>query len=149
MGTNYYVKFKLTDELKHEIRNKVEQHLEDNDLEGLRDYFEFDLYPNKVHIGKSSMGWQFLFNHNNGTYYQKTRESIDEFIRRDDVVFVNEYEEKVDPEEFWRNVDSKQDDWDSEAYYNDRPEHRPLYGGNPKHDFHENGLRFSTSTQFC
>ena len=59
MGTNYYAIKKVSKDKKTQMIHYIV-----NDM-----YDEFDeLYNNEVkriHIGKSSCGWKFLFNYNN------------------------------------------------------------------------------------
>lgn len=159
-----------------------------------------------VHLGKRSGGWKFLWNPNvylirnghsekeeveNGHYryrwieepntayyvYPLTKEGIKSFIDRDDVEVYDEYGEKQDKEEFfkdavewttWTNNDTKEtkEAWDSDSYYNDNPNEVYPYLSSKteytdfleslgytlskyKHDFYSDGLRFSTSTDFC
>ena len=83
MGTNYYAMPKFTDDLKL----KVIQAVINNQINELR-----NLIPKQIHIGKSSAGWRFLFNHNNWEYFKNTDELYD-FILKSDII--NEYDEPV------------------------------------------------------
>lgn len=148
MGTNYYVHIKLSESEKERLKRLID---EDNISE-----LKYSLPEYEIHIGKSSGGWQFLFNHNNNEYYERTRESIDSFIRDEDHIFMDEYGDLMDPDEFWEKVDSKKDLWDHKAY-NEAIKRGEVHGVSEyhisihdmrTHDFHENGLRFSDSTEF-
>lgn len=95
MGTNYYAIPKVNKELRKQIIDKV---LID-DFNGVQ-----KLIPQKVHIGKSSSGWQFLFNHNDWFYY-KDFDSLKEFMLRS--VLVDEYDCEISFRDFWRHVANK------------------------------------------
>lgn len=146
MGTNYYVRRRLTDDEKENLK-----HLLDEDkIDEVRDSL-----PEEVHIGKSSMGWRFLFNHNNWEYY-KTIEDLKEFISNNN--FYNEYGSTVDPEEFWKDVYNRERNpemLDAKTYeerWNEiHPgESKPFYMLQDENIETEHfGLIFSTDTQFC
>ena len=81
MGTNYY-RIPTTDELTKsltKVKSSITSLLKDVNF----DYFLYqdelvnieNLLPKKVHIGKQSVGWQFLWNHNNWNYF-KDKESL-------------------------------------------------------------------------
>lgn len=145
MGTNYYVvkkidEDKFIDDIRDITKNSSQLNLKTN----IDDYID-DTYPT-VHIGKSSGGWKFLFNHNNEKYYKKTVESIDEFIRNNTIY--DEYGELINPDEFWNLVDSKQNLLDNKEYYETIGK---VYSNNFMESYYEeyfDGLRFSTSTEF-
>jgi hypothetical protein len=128
-----------------------------------------------IHIGKCSYGWQFLFNHNNWEYYKCTPESIDEFLNSCEYI-VDEYGGKIPVPEFWEMVRSHMNGFDIESYSKDQIRKAKLkeagkledkynwiptvkqaeaqYNMYKEHDFHEiiyhdSGLRFSDSTDFC
>jgi len=98
----------------------------------------------KVHLGKRSSGWKFLWNFNNDKYY-KDKESLLEFIRSGRIV--NEYSEELDVEEFIEMSLSwgEDDGWDLETYYEENPTHRSPYG---KPERYVDGLRISDSVDF-
>jgi len=126
----------------------------------------------EIHIGKSSVGWQFLFNHNNWKYYQPTQESINDFLQREILAggaFIDEYGEKVSLKDFWDMVESEKDGWDLKSYsqyklkrWNDYLEHPEKYKVKyfkPSHPVDYSShvetfskdkwhLRFSDSTEF-
>lgn len=58
----------------------------------------------QVHLGKSSMGWQFNFAWNDGEFY-KTEAEMREWTKGRKIY--NEYDEPVSYKEFWDLVDSK------------------------------------------
>lgn len=58
----------------------------------------------RVHIGKSSVGWQFLFNLNGKRFYA-TKAELEKWLGG--VEITNEYGEKFSIGEFWQIVNSK------------------------------------------
>lgn len=131
MGTNFYLKRKLTKEQKEEIKNLI-------DLDG--DYDEivnklYDCHP--IHIGKRSCGWTFLWDAHKFEYFKPTRESLEEFLRSGQII--DEYNREFTYDQFW-NEEIK--DWldnnllDLDKYYNS-----PKYDGHWKYRPGEYELR--------
>lgn len=58
-----------------------------------------------IHLGKSSMGWQFSFQFNGGQYYKNVRQ-MKEWLK--DKIIVNEYNEGISQDYFWKMVKEKQ-----------------------------------------
>lgn len=168
MGTNFYkvLKPKYTKKQKAEITKKIneqtkklKEYFNDNNYierYDIEDYFEMlnELHPVKVHLGKRSSGWQFLWNHNNEQYYKKTLQSIREFLDKDNGFIVDEYGERFTTDQFLNEEIG-------EAMYNDpnRFINGPQYDEQGKHIYAwvkcinyefttDEGLRFSTSTEF-
>lgn len=155
----------------------------------------------EIHLGKRSCGWKFLWNPNwykmykghtewvdneNGgktghwiedgydifKYYDLTKESIKNFIDREDVEIYDEYNEKQDKEEFWKmalawGYTGNEVGWDGESYEEwekkQNPSRRTFDYANEysrfindcgfktnkyNTDFYSDGLRFATSTDF-
>ena len=109
------------------------------------DEFTYDM---KIHLGKRSSGWKFIWNWNSNKFYN-TKEELFKFIR--DGRVVDEYGELMDTEEFiemaleW----NEENGWDMETYYKEHPDHRMSFLSNEKHEEYIDGLRVSTSTDFC
>lgn len=120
MGTNYYAIPKADEETKAKIIEAIK-----NELWGEAR----SIMPESIHIGKSSMGWQFLFNHHDWQYFDKTQASIAKFL--DNCVIYDSYNETITPNQFWVMVDRKR-------------EHR----AETQYGFIEDGLVFSDSTDF-
>ena len=78
MGTNYYVQLNKCKEC-----GKCEK---------------------EIHLGKSSSGWQFSFQYNNGEYYKNVPE-MKKWLKDKDIY--NEYNEKVSYKDFWKMVKNK------------------------------------------
>lgn len=53
--------------------------------------------PQKVHLGKMSMGWPFTWNFNKTKWYSD-RQSIEDFVRRGKII--DEYEREISTEDF-------------------------------------------------
>lgn len=163
MGTNYYRCKKITQKDKDEVIKLI-----NND--------DFDLaqeklsnIKNKVHICKSSCGWQICFDHNNGIYYTPCRENLDKFLREHDTYIEDEYGEKMTVDEFWEFVDTHNsnpinkftcesyDKWEKEnnSHYfphkcsQDIRNVYSLFGiETHENDFEVDGLRFAVFTDF-
>ena len=110
MGTNYY-RIPTEDEMRERknepikkitnikisprmILNKFEEKQEDFNSRSVWDEFISDT---KIHLGKRSMGWKFVWNFHGNRYYTNKEELFD-FIRRGRVI--NEYGELIPNEEF-------------------------------------------------
>lgn len=98
MGTNYYaIKIPTLKEKKHFIK-----------LADLNKWGELrNELPQEIHIGKSSAGWKFCFDHNNWEYWGKTTESLKAFL--DTCVLYDEYGRDCTHDDFWALVDRKKD----------------------------------------
>lgn len=137
MGTNYYAYIIPTKKKKDELKKMID----DDELDKVSDKskemygnIKYDVDTNqlvgcKVHLGKSSIGWKFLWNPQvflipHGHYetfqtecgekyelyakepptlyhlYPLTKNGITDFVMREDVVIRNEYGKSVDKEDF-------------------------------------------------
>ena len=100
----------------------------------------------KIHLGKRSSGWKFIWNWNDGKHY-KTKEELFKFILSGRIV--DEYGTFIKGQEFidmaleW----GKEDGWDNETYYQNHPEHKVSWRDG-KYEEYIDGLRVSTSTEF-
>lgn len=198
MGTNFYARIIPTKERKKHLKKLIDK----DDFEGVKNevstmYSTVGRYNHEggvVHIGKRSGGWKFLWNPNwyeedEGhfdtekkewipkpsikKYYELNRESILEFLKRDDVRLFDEYGEEYDPEEFMKEMK----EWDETPWVDGRPKfdgksyseeerkegNTNMYdkygdpnekmwkklGYNPDNfNFYSEGMRFSTFTDF-
>ena len=120
MGTNYYGMKIPTEKEKEEIKKAID----DNDY-GLVN----ELIPEKIHLGKSSAGWEFCFDHNYWKYFEKDYNEIKSFIS--ELCIIDEYGRTVTQKEFWQRVETKVDG---------------LVGDD---DIHVGGLRFASYSDFC
>ena len=139
MGTNYY----LCPIIKEEELKKLFNSLKEcktlyelkNSIHEITDYKK-----DRIHIGKSSYGCQFLFNLNIESYVPTiSRDNIDKWLTTG--IIFDEYDNKVDRKDFWKIVDSKKDLLDSEAY--NKTQSKSLFIKDE--DQHIDGLRFTIS----
>ena len=166
MGTNYY-RIPSAAEMESRrdklIENITEISLDpaviernfaeyDEDEDPLINMSAWDLFTKdvKVHVGKRSSGWKFLWNFNDNRFYKNKAELID-FIRSGRIV--NEYGEELPVDEFitmalsWGVPDGLVHD---EQYEKKMLKKYPnYYCHGPKYwDLEIDGLRVSTCTQF-
>lgn len=143
MGTNYNARpikaieniAKRADEARDEIRSYSRN--SSIELDDIID--EWAAMKTKecedIHIGKSSAGWRFLFNHNNWKYYNNIAE-MQKWLK--DYKIVDEYNRECTQEEFWAKVLEKQSSPSA------------LQKGSDKSWYiTKDGYEFSTSTNFC
>lgn len=192
MGTNYYIKKVTTKEEREELKRLIDlsadgyNYSEINELVGklYGKCNEYDRDSYTVHLGKNSFGWKFLWNPNikkvyNGHYdsetkswvedeptydkkYELTKDSIREFVMREEHLLFDEYGKAQDKEKFLKWAFEK-DGLDSIKYRGKDP-HEHLYRNEGQKlwkelgfkfedeyqfDFESDGLRFSTSIDFC
>lgn len=153
MGTNFYAVKKIP----NSIKGKLCELIENDSYEEAKSLFE-DNYE-KIHIGKSSCGWKFIFNYNHFKYYDLNRKSINDFLNRNDITLYDEYGDIISVEEFWNLVDSKEDGYDNITYYKECdcmpfivfeelvPNDLKNYDVEA-YEFYSDGLRFSSTTEF-
>ncbi|MBR6516676.1 MAG: hypothetical protein IKT40_07435 [Bacilli bacterium] len=151
MSTNYYACRKFSKDNKE----KAIQLLNNDKYNELVDFINENCL--KVHIGKQSYGWQFLFNYNKFKYYDLNKESIKKFLSECEIV--DEYNRTISYEEFWSMVESNSDKLNYRIYYEKEPmlpfmildEVVPMelkkYNVELG-EFYSDGLRFSSSTRF-
>lgn len=117
-----------------------------------------------IHLGKSSGGWQFLWEHHDGKYYDVTLESIKEFLAREGEIF-DEYGNEFSAKEFIEEIECKlyksEKYCNAELFHKERP-NEPYYSCTPKDveirgkvyksdkflEFENDGLRFSATGDF-
>lgn len=122
MGTNVYFYKKIEDKIKQQI---IEDIKTCDDLENIcsvvcsykEDFPEYS----RIHIGKRSAGWKFLFAREILKYCEPNKESILNWLSTG--VVIDEYNEVIPPEEFWQDyVVDFQDGINSDEYYIKHPE---------------------------
>ena len=133
MGTNYYLRriptkeeiaqcHKLVDEQKFEYIDIM------NDKYGAP-YLEtvLEKITEKIHIGKKSIGWRFLFQIHNDLYGKSIQSCID-FLKRQTETgmwrFIDEYGEEISIDDFESMVRNSLDQMTIEDYYRKYPEER-------------------------
>lgn len=140
MGTNYYMERKLSYKDKQTAMRLLKEDKVNDLISHLCDVNEM------VHIGKCSIGWKFLFNHNNNEFYASTRESIDEFLHNEEYILKDEYGECMSVDDFWKMVDNHQNQLDGDTY--DMQDDTRMFKVADYEYTTAEGLRFSTSTDF-
>ena len=153
MGTNFYA----IKQLPNSIKGKICELIETDQYDEAKKLFD-DNYE-KIHIGKSSFGWKFIFDYNHFKYYDLNRKSINDFLCRNDVKLYDEYGEQVSIDDFWRLVDSKKDGYDNISFYKDSdtlpfllfeeliPDDLKEYNVEA-YEFYSDDLRFASTTDF-
>lgn len=147
MGVNFYVIKPIEEPRKKLFKNLLEK----EEYETLSVALNQAMESKRIHIAKSSLGWQMIFNHNDWKYYNSL-ESLKKFI--DDNILIDEYEGSVSPEEFWRIFETNKRKLNEELYKenwhlihpeNSMPSYMNSLETNERYFF---GLRFSSSTDF-
>ena len=156
MGTNYFGRIIPSKERKKELHDAIEtddfsliSRLKAEMYDSIQLDDDNEIIGGKVHLGKSSCGWKFLWNPNvfvirkghledsptGRKYvpdpsipkylYPLTKKGLHDFIFRDDVIVYDEYGEKQDKEEFWKFALEwgQSDGWDAAGYEKEYKEH--------------------------
>jgi hypothetical protein len=80
MGTNFYTKIIDSKEEKRSLKKTFNSFLKDEiSKDALISVINNS--NKEIHLGKRSAGWQFLWDHNNGKYYDLTLKDIESFIK--------------------------------------------------------------------
>lgn len=124
MGTNYYAIPKVEEPQKKAIYEAIKK----DDYETAK-----RLIPKPIHIGKSSIGWAFLFNHNDWKYFHDM-EGLECFLKSSTIV--DEYGSQISYHDFFELIHSKAN------------EKKNLLWNGYEIGIIEFGLNFSTSTDF-
>ncbi len=167
MGTNVYMRRIPTAEQKEELKRLLKKQYEDTIASIDRDkgldpaYVDWSLSDEiektgkriyeKVHIGKRSCGWKFLFAPS-PQHYEETKESILKFIHRDGWQLYDEYGDKIDPDRFWDDyVICMEDGWTGKTYdeWERKQGHYYRVSCASYEHITPEGLRFSRDTDFC
>lgn len=161
MGTNFYMKKKMTDIEKLEIYEKIDKCEYDDAISILQNYKE-------IHIGKRSAGWKFLWDAQNFQYFKPDKDSIIDWLKCGGTIF-NEYGEEFTFDQFWddeirgfldKGLDLeshyKEEEKNKRDYYihtlkeSERQGYLDSYGVYPNvyGEFYIGDLRFTTSVDF-
>ena len=97
MGTNFYARSISTQEEVAALHKLVDDVAAG--VYSISSMIEEIEIVNDIHLGKRSAGWQFNWE-SHPEYYSDNLESIKEFLSRDDIVIVDEYNTKFSLEEF-------------------------------------------------
>lgn len=161
MGTNFYCKRIPTQDQLNEIADLVCNQQIDDAIDKLHEVNK------RIHVCKRSCGWQIGFDHNNGEYWQPTRESVNTFIAQSDIIIFDEYKKEYTVEEFWNEIDEHNgnpyNNWDSTKdiqreielnnscfiCWEDIRKVKKMFGIDTLvNDFYNGGLRWSVFTDF-
>lgn len=93
MGTNFYLKRKLSQEQKEKC-NKL---ILDDKYEDAEDILS---YTKPIHLGKRSVGWKFLWNVHNFEYFEPSKKSLLEFLNTPNSIIEDEYHREYSTERF-------------------------------------------------
>ena len=200
MGINYFAYIIPSKKRKKELHDAIEaddfsliSRLKTEMYDSIQLDDDNEIIGGKVHLGKLSHGWKFLWNPNvfairqghledsltGRRYvpdpsipkylYPLTKQGLHDFIFRDDVIVFDEYREKQDKEEFWKDALEwgQSDGWDAASYEKYKREHStytpyPVTGeltdllrqegykftSYTNSDFYSDGLRFAGFTEF-
>ena len=112
MGTNFYIKKRLSQKKKNELIRYIQTDHYDKVVDEL---------PKSIHIGKRSYGWKFLWDANEFKYFKPTKESLERFLKSG--LIFDEYGRQFSYEEFIENEVGKSLDqgYDAESYDKDHP----------------------------
>ena len=155
MGTNFYLRKKVSEEDKQ----KVSEYIFNDNWSEARDLFAE--MTNRIHIGKRSSGWQFVWNANRFKYFEPNIESLQNWLKSG--IIENEYGREFTFEEFWNDEikDFLYEGWNLEKYYTE-PGNKwwgcdiPYYFKDKVEKFNIDkygefvidGLRFTTNEEF-
>lgn len=95
MGTNYYLRPKVSSEIKTKIKELVDL----DKFEDIKDIL--DNYQD-IHIGKQSAGWKFLWDVHYFDYYEPSKEAIIEWLKSG--IIYDEYGDQYTLEEFFKDI---------------------------------------------
>jgi len=105
MGTNVYAIKKNPRGLVN--WKKLEEAVTNEDpwslLEETEGLYDILHNGNRIHIGKRSYGWRFIFDFNNWIYFDHTEESIKKFLTEDVWGIEDEYGQQLSFDEFWKD----------------------------------------------
>lgn len=154
MGTNYYLRKKVSQGLRQDILRLIKSKYEDfnnqitANIYGLG--YALDDFSHEVrncisqniieiHLGKRSFGYQFLWNYHGNRYYSANFEDIKSFISNPDYEIIDEYGQVFTVEQFLN------EEIGSSLYTGKNG----LEDGPNSYFFISDGLRFSTSEYFA
>lgn len=148
MGTNFYYKIPLKPREKKELQDMLTDYLDFSEMAFKLDELE---KTHRIHLGKRSYGWQFLWDFHKGKYYPTRLNKIREWLEKSGGVIVDEYNEQFTVDQFLDDeikdcLYKDENHCDAESYHQKHPE--DPYCSNYRHEFIQNGLRFSIHEDF-
>lgn len=113
MGTNFYLRKKLVEKEKEQVKKLLDE-----------DKYEevVNILPNKIHIGKRSSGWKFLWDVNHFKYYDANKESLFNFLKSGQII--DEYGDEFTFDEFFeKEIASFLDEGEDAKSYSEKYPH--------------------------
>lgn len=132
MGTNFYRKKILTIDERKEIHKKLDDIIDGRNFESYDSLVnDIEVLYRGVHIGKSSFGWQFCFDHNWGEYYKLSKESLLNWLKEPNTYIENEYGTRYTYDEFIKYVEDHNNNpnnkWTAKTYDEFEKSRNPNY----------------------
>lgn len=174
MGTNFYKVLPAPEDYPKQVKKVLEEIELELIKEGKISYDTQEKLSNlskvkrAIHLGKRSCGWQFLWNHNYGKYYDVNIDSIKEFLNSPGHI-EDEYGKVFTVEQFLEDEikdflwgDDERHNCNGTSYYKKHPKESyhnynrkgsvyirgKVYQWSGNGDFLVNGLRFADTTEF-
>ena len=149
MGTNFFCVEKISRKQRSKIKSllreyiglvdKVDTACDFHELHSKYNKMISDIIPERVHLGKRSYGWQFLWDFHDGRYFKANLESIKKFLK--DKIIFDENKEVFSLDQFL-NEEIADYLYNTDGKLYDCVELLPSYY------FISDGLRFSKSENF-
>ena len=149
MGTNFFCVEKISRKQRSKIKSllreyiglvdKVDTACDFHELHSKYNKMISDIIPERVHLGKRSYGWQFLWDYHDGRYFKANLESIKKFLK--DKIIFDENKEVFSLDQFL-NEEIADYLYNTDGKLYDCVELLPSYY------FISDGLRFSKSENF-
>ena len=150
MGTNFFCIEKISRRQRSKIKSLLREYIEVVDkVNTACDFHELHSkynemilksIPERVHLGKCSYGWQFLWDFHNGRYFKANLESIKKYLK--DKIIFDEYGEVFSLDQFL-------DDEIGHCLYNADGKLEDGMKEYSRYSFiSDDGLRFSKSEDF-
>ena len=149
MGTNFFCVEKISRRQRSKIKSlrreyiglvdKVDTACDLHELHSKYNEIILDIIPERVHLGKRSYGWQFLWDFHDGRYFKANLESIKKFLK--DKIIFDENNEVFSLDQFL-NEEIADYLYNTDGKLYDCVELLPSYY------FISDGLRFSKSEDF-
>ena len=149
MGTNFFCVEKISRKQRSKIKSllreyiglvdKVDTACDLHELHSKYNEMILDCIPERIHLGKRSYGWQFLWDYHDGRYFKANLESIKKFLK--DKIIFDENNEVFSLDQFL-NKEIADYLYNTDGKLYDCVELLPSYY------FISDGLRFSKSEDF-
>ena len=149
MGRNFFCVEKISRRQRSKIKSLLREYIEIVDkvntacdfhvLHSKYNEMILDCIPERVHLGKRSYGWQFLWDFHEGRYFKANLESIKEFLK--DKIIFDEYDEVFSLDQFFNEEIA-------DYLYNTDGKLCDCVESLPSYYFISDGLRFSKSEDF-